>query len=112
MRLQPDANGVSLTAVPGDAKDALSILGDKDQDHAMLDVYLHKVSIGSDPIEVDHSESSATFEINGTALFDTSQRTSTLQGKLAEIRMVNAKQTAYNRNDIGTGSATATRVTS
>ena len=71
-----------------------------DFSEGMLDLYLHKVSLGSDPIEVDRSQASATFQFKGTALFDTSQASGDSQGKLIRARMINKKKTNYATNDV------------
>ena len=98
----PDVT-LALTPLPttavADAATASGTLGDQyvastDSNECVIDIYLDRVTYGSDPIVIDRSEKTATIVFNGTALYETTD------SRLGVFRVMNRKLTAYTNNDV------------
>lgn len=89
---------VPTTAI-SDGGNTAGTLGDDlgtgtNTDRFAMDIYFDRVTYGSDPVQVDRSEQSATFEFRGTALY------STTNSRLGVFRVFNAKDTKYTTDDV------------
>lgn len=94
--------GTAMTPTPGTdiaAGKVKGLLGDQfgtspNKDQCLIDIFLDRVSYGEAPVLIDRSETTATFEFRGVALYDAGA-----DARVGVFRVINSKTTTYATAD-------------